>query len=315
MCGLVGSVNTMPPKNNIDTILNIIKHRGPDEKGYFLDNSLGIFLGHTRLSVIGLQNGSQPLQTTKTVVIVNGEFYDYRSIKQELQTNGNIFKTETDSEILLHLYEQSGMEMFRKLHGEFAFVLFDKQKNKLMLARDRFGIKPLYYSTGKNGLYFSSTIKGILIQTDINPIVDEKIFATTIMTDGLLQMNKIEAVDPGSYIEYDITSRKLEIIKYYVKKYFTVDAPQNNEAFHIRKLRKILTQSVHDRLETDAPVGVYLSGGLDSSIIGAIAAQKIKNVKTFSVGFISDPNFDESQIARRTNDDLIDNLEGCLWHT
>ncbi|MEP6597297.1 MAG: asparagine synthase-related protein, partial [Ginsengibacter sp.] len=140
------------------------------------------------------------------------------------------------------------------------------------------------------------------------------------MTNGLVQINNIKTVDPACYIEYDIKSKKITIIKYYVKKYFTADIPGNHEAFHLYKLRKVLTQSVYHRLNADVPVGVYLSGGLDSSIIGAIAAKKIKKLNTFSIGFISDPNYDESQIARKTaqfissehrelllsNDDLIE---------
>lgn len=316
--------------------LRTLTHRGPDETNYIQTDN--VFLGHTRLSIIGLQNGSQPLSTedNKIHAVVNGEIYNYRSIRQELEAKGYKFAGDSDSEVVLHLYRAGGVNSINRLRGEFACVIVDTLENKLLAFRDRFGIKPLYYATNeRGGLAISSELKGIFATGIIVPEVDPiKIRDFLSLVQHPTIFKNVGAIPARSIVTFDLNCRQTH--KPNVTEYWTFDFPKvtdktNPLSFNELKaeLSRQVEQAVKVRLQSDVPLGVYLSGGLDSTVISALAAKHHPTrLNAFSIRFSDVDKFDESEIAKRTaqelglnyheleikQQDILSNLESFLWH-
>ena len=276
-----------------------MKHRGPDSEGLWLDESVA--LGMRRLSIIDLHTGEQPVysEDKSIVVVMNGELYNFREVRAELEKRGHKFDTQTDTEILPHLYEEYGDAMLEHINGMFAFALWDKHKKKLLIARDRFGEKPLYYGVFDGKFIFASEPKVLLEHPSVNPEIN---------TDALRQYLSFDYVPAPLSIYRGISklpaAHILTLVNGEVKtrRYWNLSFHKNGNTPTIesaaKELREIISDAVRMRLVSDVPLGILLSGGVDSSTVAAFAAQHAaEKIKTFSIGFEED-SFDESKFAR-----------------
>ena len=295
MCGLVGFTDTRyehkPDRQLLVRMTDKLVHRGPDSAGYFVDHSVA--LGFRRLSIIDLESGDQPIynEDGSVVLMCNGEIFNYLELKKALIQKGHSFRTKSDVEVLLHLYEEHGIDFLNKINGQFAFVIYDRKNRRLFLARDQFGINPLYY-TIVNGLFiFASEIKAILEHPQVPREVDLTGLDQTLSFPGLVSprtmFKGIESLKSGHYIV-------VENGEIAVREYWDLDYPplsagsvSNSEDEYVDELKDLLTRSVSYRLQSDVPVGFYLSGGLDSSLIGALISQVAPGTRrhSFSIGF------------------------------
>ncbi|GET41103.1 asparagine synthase (glutamine-hydrolyzing) [Microseira wollei] len=306
MCGIVGILSKEKPisADALATATQQLNHRGPDCQNQWIADHQKVGLGHARLSIIDLSTGNQPIanEDEQLHAVVNGEFYDFERIQQDLKQRGHRLRTHSDSEIVLHLYEDFGTQCLSDLRGEFAFILWDESKQTLLAARDRFGIKPLFYSIVNNTLYLASEAKalfaaGIPARWDresffqqlfayVNP--DRTLFA------GVYQ------VPPGHYLL--ARPQGLKIVRYWDLYYPTTDAinPSHNDAEYIEQFRDRLDEAIRIRLRADVPVGCFLSGGIDSSsVLGMAAKHSAEPIRAFTVTFDGTP-YDEGAIARET---------------
>ncbi|ORX88594.1 asparagine synthetase [Basidiobolus meristosporus CBS 931.73] len=342
MCGIVAYVDCdscqLEPitKAKLDASLHSILHRGPDSNGRYIDPSNRVGLGHTRLSIIDLDGGQQPISNkTNTIhIIVNGEFYDFERIREELIAAGHTFKTSSDSEIALHLYEEYGYSFLEHLRGEFALCLWDTKRSIFLAARDRFGIKPLYYANKDGRLYVASEIKafpplGLKMTWDVDSIVHGG-----PLTDMRTPFAGISKVPPGHYITATL-SGSFQMERYWDADYpdKRVRDPRSIEEM-IEGVRSRLEEAVRQRLRSDVPVGVYLSGGIDSSCIAGIAIKILRErdpnarIRAFTISFPEGNHLDEGPVAERTaefcdaifdkleiTDELVaDAFEDAIWH-
>ena len=295
MCGICGyfdiSKKRSADKNVLVTMTNTITYRGPDSAGYFIKENVG--LGFRRLSLIDLEGGHQPLynEEESIVLVCNGEIFNYLELKEILVKKGHRFRTNTDVEVLIHLYEEYGVEFLNKLNGQFAFVLYDSQRQKLILARDPMGICPLFYTIVDNVLVFGSEIKAILAHPLVTREVDLTGLDQILTFPGLVSprtmFKNIKSLNSGHYIL--VRDNDLQIKEYWDLNYPTIDEipSQQPESYYTEKLQELLIQSVNYRLHADVPVGLYVSGGLDSSLVAAIAS-KIRpesKIHSFSIEF------------------------------
>jgi len=287
MCGICGIIEKNRDNTALMTeMLSIIEHRGPDSYSVF---SHGDFcLGHRRLSIIDLSTGNQPIfNEDKTVCVVfNGEIYNYKEHKESLQAKGHQFYTTSDTEILVHLYEEYGTEFFSQLNGIFAFALLDMSRNRLMLVRDHFGVKPLHYYQKDGALIFGSEQKSILL----HPLVERKINYNALHSTLNLrytQMNEtlfdgIKRLPPAHYLVYENGN-------VVVKRYWSLTPEPDhlmNEADAMEKMHFYLKQAIDRQLMSDVPLGVYLSGGMDSStIVQKMHELGVPEINTFTMGF------------------------------
>lgn len=282
MCGFVGFVDKEKNKQKIiKDMANMIKHRGPDSDGYFCDENVA--LGFRRLSIIDLNNGSQPIynEDNTKVIVFNGEIYNYGELKTELLKCGHVFKTETDTEVLLHGYEEYREELLPKLRGMFAFVIYDTNSKELFAARDFYGIKPFYYYKNDDELLFSSEIKSFLAHPNFKKELNLEMlesyltFQYSVGEDTFFK--NVYKLRPGHYLKYKDGS--LEIKKYYELK-FEEDNTKTLEEWE-KGIREHLDDSIKAHKISDVEVGSFLSSGVDSSLIATLS-----NVdKTFTVGF------------------------------
>ena len=282
MCGFVGFVDKEKNKKKIiKDMADMIKHRGPDSDGYFCDENVA--LGFRRLSIIDLNNGSQPIynEDNTKVIVFNGEIYNYEELKTELLKCGHIFKTETDTEVLLHGYEEYREELLPKLRGMFAFVIYDTNSKELFAARDFYGIKPFYYYKNDDELLFSSEIKSFLAHPNFKKELNLEMlesyltFQYSVGEDTFFK--NVYKLRPGHYLKYKDGS--LEIKKYYELK-FDEDNTKTVEEWE-KGIREHLDDSIKAHKISDVEVGSFLSSGVDSSLIATLS-----NVdKTFTVGF------------------------------
>lgn len=282
MCGFVGFVDKEKNKQKIiKDMANMIKHRGPDSDGYFCDENVA--LGFRRLSIIDLNNGSQPIynEDNTKVIVFNGEIYNYEELKTELLKCGHVFKTETDTEVLLHGYEEYREELLPKLRGMFAFVIYDTNSKELFAARDFYGIKPFYYYKNDDELLFSSEIKSFLAHPNFKKELNLEMlesyltFQYSVGEDTFFK--NVYKLRPGHYLKYKDGS--LEIKKYYELK-FDEDNTKTVEEWE-KGIKEHLDDSIKAHKISDVEVGSFLSSGVDSSLIATLS-----NVdKTFTVGF------------------------------
>ena len=344
MCGIAGIFHS-DPSQKIDPQLlvnmaAIQHHRGPDGFGYKKIDDRGVGFSHARLSIIDLneQRSRQPFlsQDEQLLLAHNGEFYDYKRIRAELTLHGARFRTKSDSEMVLHLYPRYGLDdMLPYLRGEFAFALYDRAKDRLMLVRDRFGIKPLYWTETKGKIVFGSELKVLFAHPDVPRRFNAKgIYHQLMQTivPGSTAFDGIQQIKPGHALIIERQHGKFKISD---QKYWDMDFPlmdervERDEQEYIEGVREQLLTATQLRLEADVPVACYLSGGIDScSILGMAAASQQSPVKAFTIGF-DDSDYDETPIAqemaasvgadqdvmRLQADHLYDNFEETLWHT
>ncbi|WP_230271026.1 asparagine synthase (glutamine-hydrolyzing) [Rhodopirellula halodulae] len=311
MCGITGFWN--PSRTNerelrfsLDRMLDVLDHRGPDERGSRFFRERGLAMGHTRLSIIGLACGHQPIETDDGdyAVTVNGELYDYKRIRTALACENYVCNGKSDSAITLPLYLKHDLAMVDHLRGEFAVVLYDDRKERLVLIRDRFGIKPLYYAVNDNGFVWGSEVKSILQHPDIEPRLCPKAAIhqmMQVMVPGSTAFEGVQALLPGHMLIVQKRGGSLEVQS---KRWWDLEFPDSHDenadpAPFVQGVQDRLIDAVAARLEADVPVGCYLSGGIDScSILGLANTLQQSPVKAFTIAFDSD-EYDESNIAKR----------------
>lgn len=305
MCGIAGFVG-LGSRDNLSAMTSALVHRGPDDHGQHVDEARRVFLGFRRLSIVDIAGGKQPMWNEDDTIgiVYNGEIYNCGVLRAELERRGHRFRTShSDTEVLVHGFEEWGEGLPAKLNGMFAFALYDKRCGRLFLARDRFGEKPLYYAHGPGFFAFASELSALtkhpLVDGSLSPRSVQKYFAygylpapNTIIKGG----RKLRA---GSFICFDIESNALEERRYWQ---FMIEAEERSDSAEDKlaeELRHLLSQAVRRRLVSDVPLGLFLSGGIDSSTILALAAchRPAQSLETFTIGF-TEPSFDESSFAR-----------------
>ena len=308
MCGFVGFTNTQNDSNKIiEAMMDKIRHRGPDSGGKHVDGDIA--LGFRRLSIIDItSSGDQPIynEDSSKILLFNGEIYNYRSIRNELLAAGHKFKTNTDSEVLLHGYEEYGEKLLGKLRGMFAFVIWDEKARTLFAARDPFGIKPFYYTVSDDGFIFASEIKGILphpsYRKKMNPEALEQYlsFQYSVLENTFFQ--GIRQLLPGHFLTYKKGDTSLSPKRYFLPELIPEpSAGQKTAKEWVDRLDQVVSESVKAHMIADVEVGTFLSGGVDSSLI----ASEFTGSKTFTVGFGSeDGHYNEIPLARELAETL-----------
>ncbi len=309
MCGITGISWTREAAGVDDATLrrmtDALAHRGPDDAGYYRSER-GCALGHRRLSIIDLAGGHQPLSNEDGTVWIafNGEIYNYRELQPVLEAQGHVFRTASDTETIVHLYEQHGPECVRQLRGMFAFAIWDARRRQLFLARDRLGKKPLIYRHEPHRLLFASELKAILQAPEVPREIDPTALADYLTLQYVPYPQSIlkgfAQLPPGHWGMYSADTGELKIQRYWAAPYeeevATEDPRSDNE--WKTTLRETLTEAVRLRLRSDVPLGAFLSGGIDSTIItGLMQQQSSRPIQTFSIGFPV-AKFDERSFAR-----------------
>jgi asparagine synthase (glutamine-hydrolysing) len=335
MCGIAGFV-TNSERNRDQTALarmtDLLRHRGPDDSGLWSDGVA--FLGHRRLSIVDLAAGHQPMSNEdgNLQIIFNGEIFNHESIRRELERAGHIYKSRSDTETILHAYEQYGADCVQRFRGMFAFAIWDQRRRRLFCARDRLGIKPLYYFWDGRLFAFASEIKALLEHPSISTRFDQSILpeylAFGYISDERTFFGGIRKLMPGHILELDASGDSMKVE---IRQYWDVPAPaqQNrDDESWIRECRARLEETVRMRLMSDVPLGAFLSGGVDSSAIVALMKRMVSGrVVTFSVGYAED-EFSELDYARQVAraldaehreiiiscDDFFGALPKLVWH-
>ena len=304
MCGITGVINiNLQTLNKVENhvykdMITAMKHRGPDEEGEMLKENL--WFGFSRLSIIDLAHGQQPIENESgsIVCICNGEIFNYKELRKDLISKGHVFRTNCDVEVLVHLYEDKGIEMLNLLNGQFSFALYDHKKQLFFLARDHVGICPLFYSINDGHLIFASEIKAILKYPGISRQVNleglDQIFCLPGLCSPTTMFRDIHALRPGHYLK--IQKGKITVTEYWDLIYPTEIPDNKPESFYEDGLHDLLVKSVAYRLQADVPVGMYISGGLDSAIIAGLSRSQNDKIRHPSFGIIFDQkNFDERE--------------------
>lgn len=308
MCGILGQLRlhgnaSINEKLFIDA-LNLQVHRGPDDADVYIVNDLGIAFGHRRLSIIDVASHSkQPMvsECGNYILIFNGEIYNYHELRNDLLIKGYVFRTNSDTEVLLNSFIEYGISCIQKFIGMFAFAIYNKRDNETYVVRDRLGVKPLYYFNDSKSFFFASEVKSILKvsqinkELNLNAVSSYLSFRFPILDDTFF--NDILSLPPAHYIH--IKDGSLNIKEYWnVANKFLEQSIDKGEEYYINELRRILTSAVKYRMISDVPVGAFLSGGVDSSIITALMSTMSTNsVKTFTIGFIEN-GYNEFEYAR-----------------
>jgi asparagine synthase (glutamine-hydrolysing) len=304
MCGIVALYSLRDPiaPATLKRATNSLYHRGPDGQRQWISPDCKVGLGHARLSIIDLSTGDQPIasEDERTRIVVNGEFYGYEAIQRELEARGHRLRTRSDSEIALHLYEDFGTQCLQHLRGEFALVLWDQNRRRIFAARDRFGIKPLFYAWHRDTLYFASEVKALFAAGVPARWDEESVYHA--VSFGAMQMRTlydgIYQIPPGHFLL--ATEKHVQVNQYWDFDYpKAADAvPRRSDADYAAEFRHELEEAVRIRLRADVPVGVYLSGGLDScAVLGLAAKHHPEPIRAFTLTF-EQAAYDEGPIAR-----------------
>jgi asparagine synthase (glutamine-hydrolysing) len=334
MCGVVGIFSQREPVSAqaVQEATRCLHHRGPELQRHWFAPHGRVGLGHARLSIIDLVTGEQPIlsEDGRSAIVVNGEFYDYERIQRDLEANGHQLRTRSDSEIALHLYEERGPRCLEQLRGEFAFILWDEANGLLFAARDRFGIKPLFYAMVGSTLYVASEAKalfaaGVPARWD-REAVFQHLFACLDQDRTLFE--GVFQVPPGHYLL--ATRNRVQLVRYWDLDFPRADQapPPRSDAEYIEELRGRLDEAIRLRMRADVPVGCFLSGGIDSSaVLGMAARHSGAPIRAFTVTF-GHPAYDEGPIARETaaragadyhpipldQADFADYINEAVWH-
>ncbi|MBD0255397.1 MAG: asparagine synthase (glutamine-hydrolyzing) [Cytophagales bacterium] len=307
MCGIAGIFDTAlqrpVDRQALVAMTEALRHRGPDDEATLVEGPLGF--GFRRLSIIDLAHGQQPFysEDESVVLVCNGEIYNYRELRAELVAKGYRFKTNCDVEVIVHLYQACGTDLLGRLNGQFAFALFDKRRQALLLARDHFGICPLFYTLTGGVLLFASEIKALLRHPLVKREVDltglDQLFSFPGVVSPFTMFKGINSLKPGHCLWVENATTTLH-------EYWDLDYPRQGEEgerkpdhYYEERLEELLLQSVRYRLNADVPVGFYLSGGLDSSLVGAMMRKvNDKSYPSFSVVYPGDREIDESRYQK-----------------
>jgi asparagine synthase (glutamine-hydrolysing) len=331
MCGIAGILNltgTPPAPSEVHAMCRVLRHRGPDDEGVYLEGNVG--LGMRRLKIIDLETGHQPVsnETGTLQVVLNGEIYNYQALRKDLEARGHVFRTRTDTETIVHLYEEYGPQCVTRLRGMFAFALWDEPRRQLMLARDRLGIKPLFYGLFDGRLVFASELKALLQLPEVDRQINWRAlahlaaFLSTPADESILE--GIRKLEPGHLLTMR-PGQMPHVERYWRLEFAPLDGwSEEDLAF---RLREVIDESVRLHMVSDVPIGAFLSGGVDSSaVLASMARQSARPIETFSVGFHEAP-FNELPYARAvatrfgtTHHELIveptilDTLDDLVWH-
>src|SRR5579864_3171915 len=332
MCGIAGKFTYDPAApvspSLLEAMTDAVRHRGPDAAGLYVDSGIG--LGHRRLSIIDLATGDQPLTNEdRTVwVVFNGEIYNFTELRRELETLGHRFRTLTDTEVIVHAYEQWGEASVERFRGMFAYAIWDERRRRLVLVRDRIGVKPLYFAATPTGVTFGSEIKSVILDRDVphewSPEALDAYLALLYVPAPHTIYRDIYKLPAGHLLIADpngVTVRR------YWDLAFTGDGPKGDEAAYLDRLDALVTEAVRLRLLSDVPLGAFLSGGIDSSVVVAAMAEVSRSrVVTTSVGF-DEQAFNELEAARAVASrfgteshervvraDVADLLPKLAWH-
>jgi asparagine synthase (glutamine-hydrolysing) len=345
MCGIAGFFTSHAlPDHAADIVegqLKTIRHRGPDGTGKYLDREKGVALGHARLAINDLEGGCQPLHAVdnRYVLTSNSEFYDFKRYRSTLMAEGDRFLTKSDSEIAIGLYRKFGLDFTEHLRGEFAFALYDRDKDELILIRDRFGVRPLFYwvSPSCDQIVYGSEVKAVIAHPDVPARLDPKAALHQLMqtiVPGMSAFENVVSLDPGHLLRIRRKNGKLDISQH---RYWDFDFPHEEARprnfdpdEHVERVREELIKAIVHRLEADVPVGCYLSGGIDSCCILGLATGAMQSpVKAYTISF-DDDAYDEAPIARemaesmnadqelihlRAEDLYGENFIDTVWHT
>jgi asparagine synthase (glutamine-hydrolysing) len=328
MCGICGKWSRKGVSRlSLEKMLETIHHRGPDDEGLYLGAQIG--MGNRRLSVIDLETGKQPISNEDGTIwiVFNGEIYNYPELQKHLSSSGHIFSTRSDTEVIVHLYEEYGINCVKKLRGMFAFALWDELNQRLFLARDQLGQKPLYYMLNQDGLVFASEIKALLQEMNGSPKMNARAMHNYISlryipeADTLFEgINKLPA---GHCLVYE--QEQLNIKSYWDLQYLPKWTEAENDL--LEELNRILLETVACHMLSDVPIGAFLSGGLDSTLVAALVSSiSEKPIKTFSIG-VEDKDFNELPTARMVasryqtehyeafiQPDIVTHLPKMIWH-
>ncbi|MDC0761646.1 asparagine synthase (glutamine-hydrolyzing) [Brevibacillus sp. AG] len=305
MCGIYGIVRSEKRvyENELRIMGERLKHRGRDDEGIFLHDNIG--LGHKRLSIIDVTNGKQPMTNEDGTVwiVFNGAVYNYLELRQELVQKGHNIKTYCDTEVIIHAYEEYGKDCVSRFNGMFSFVIWDQNKQEIFAARDRFGVKPFYYSMQDGEFIFASEIKALLShnpalrKVNMKGLKDYYVFQYTLADKTLFE--GVKKLEPGYHLTIKINDGFRAKIEQYWDFNFNYDL-YHTEDYFVDKVRFLLEDAVKIRLRSDVPVGAHLSGGLDSSSVVSFAASLLEgmNIKTFTGGFADSKEYDETYYAK-----------------
>ncbi|MBK7090622.1 MAG: asparagine synthase (glutamine-hydrolyzing) [bacterium] len=335
MCGIAGYFqleDSRPPDRDLVTrMISLIRHRGPDEFGAFLDDKC--VLGHARLSIIDLSTGQQPLcNEDETVWIAfNGEIYNYIELRPILESFGHKFRTNSDTEVIVHAYEQWGRDCLERFNGQFSFAIYDSKKQSLFSARDRMGKRPLFYTVHNGRFYFASEIKALFADPTIERRLDasglDQVFTWWTCAPPRTVFSNVQELESGSFLEID--AGKINTARFWSMQYPDAYDSSRSVDSWAEELHALLVDSIRLRLRADVPVGAYLSGGLDSSAIAALVRSFTSNrLESFSIAF-GDSAFDESNYQKQMADQLgthhhsvqcnYSDIANCfpeiIWHT
>jgi asparagine synthase (glutamine-hydrolysing) len=306
MCGIAGFAG-MGTRDVLESMTGALRHRGPDGQALFCDSDLPVYLGHSRLAIIDLAGGAQPMwnEEGNVGVIFNGEIYNHAELRDDLLARNHRFASDhSDTEVLVHGYEEWGAALVEKLNGMFAFAIFDRRRRRLFLARDRFGEKPLYYCRHSNGLAFASELTALALHPGVSTTPSrralQKYFAYGYIPAPLALFDGCAKLPGGCHLTFDLETYDLKVVRYWR---FRIDADESlgekPEPVLAEQLRALFVQAVKRRLMSDVPLGLFLSGGIDSSGVLAGAAQQLdpRSISTFTIGF-DEPSFDESDYGK-----------------
>jgi asparagine synthase (glutamine-hydrolysing) len=305
MCGIAGIIKT---SNRVDAdelvrMRDALEHRGPDDQGIWIGADGAVGLAHRRLSIIDLSEaGHQPMINDEAtlVLVFNGEIYNFRELREALEERGYSFRSQTDSEVILHAYEEWGTKAIAKMNGMFAFALYDRKQHQIVLARDRFGEKPLYYAFDEGNLYFASELKSLRACNSLSLAVDKERLYPYLVFGNISYphtvFEKVSKLPPASIAVVDIRSMQCEVTNYWQLR-SAKDTGVEDFEDAVTHLDNLFSEAVGMRLIADVPVGAFLSGGVDSSLVVSAMARHSAKVKTFAIGFWDD-EYDEAPYAK-----------------
>jgi len=312
MCGIAGFIGR-GSFSDLKKMTDTISHRGPDAEGHWSDDERAIFLGHRRLSILDLEGGVQPMFSVdkRFVIVFNGEIYNHLELREILEKKGHKFQTDhSDTEVLINGYREWGSELSHKLNGMWAFAIYDREMGTLFCSRDRFGQKPFFYTRDKNLFVFGSELKAVTAHAEVNPELSKtalkKYFAYAYIPAPYSAYENVFKLPAGHSLTFNMKNGKFKIEKYWD---FVIEPfekiPKNPEEEWGEEIRDLLSKAVKRRLMSDVPLGIFLSGGVDSSAIAALAAKYAgkEPPKTFSIGF-EEAAFDETEYAVQVAENL-----------
>jgi asparagine synthase (glutamine-hydrolysing) len=304
MCGIAGFVGA-GTRDTLEIMTRRLSHRGPDGEGLWIDERDRVFFGHRILAIVDLANGQQPMLTAdgQLAITYNGEIYNHRDLRRELEQSGHRFRTDhCDTEVLLYAYRQWGPQMLTRLNGMWAFAIYDAGRQELFISRDRFGKKPLYYYFDGANLIFASELTSLIEHPLVPRSFDQeslqKLFAYGFIPSPRSLLQGVRKLPAGHWMKLDLSKKTLQVQQFWKFEFDPFpQVPKNAEAEWGSELIRLLDAAVKRRLDADVPVGVFLSGGIDSSLVATLATRHQSVVETFSIGF-TEKSFDESEYAR-----------------